>query len=110
MNEQDIKRQFGFKLKNLRKKLGYTQDSFCSLINLDITNLSRLENGKSLPSFITFCNILEVLKIEPNYFLNFVPFDKNVQNYNDIEILENLNTLKDDVKININNLIKSLAK
>ena len=110
MNEEDAKRLLGIKLRNLREKLGYSQDRFSSLINLDATNLSRIETGKSFPSFITFCNIIEVLKIEPNNLLNFISFNENVQNYKDIEIIENLSRVPEDVKINIYHLIKSLAK
>lgn len=78
MNEEDAKRLLGIKLRNLREKLGYSQDRFSSLINLDATNLSRIETGKSFPSFITFCNIIEVLKIEPNNLLNFISFNENL--------------------------------
>ncbi len=110
MDKQDRKKLFGLILKNSREKLGFTQDKFSSLIELDTTNLSRIENGKSSPSFDTLCNMIEVLNIDPNYLLYFLKFAEKRHSYEDIETFENLERIKTDVKKGITDLIKLLAK
>lgn len=45
---------FGKKLKELREKRGMTQEELSNLLDIEWQHISRLENGKNLPS----CNIL----------------------------------------------------
>jgi transcriptional regulator with XRE-family HTH domain len=45
---------FGKRIKELREKRGMTQEELSNLLDIDWQHISRLENGKNLPS----CNIL----------------------------------------------------
>ncbi len=105
MDENSKKTILGNLIKKERKKLKLSQDKFSELIGIDPTNLSKIERGISFPSFATFCSLIEVLKIEPNYFLGFINFEKVEKNPKDLELLENLKTLPDDAKDKINELI-----
>lgn len=52
----------GKRIKNRRKKLGYTQAKLAELANLSDTNISHIERGTtklSLPSLIAIANALE---------------------------------------------------
>ncbi len=108
MNDETKKKILGKIIQNERKKQGITQDKLASLIDLDPTNLSRIERGKSFPSFETFCNIIETLKVEPNIFLSYISYSKNKVNLIDMELFQNLALLSDNTKIKINELIKTL--
>ena len=108
MNDEAKKKILGKIIQNERKKQGITQDKLASLIDLDPTNLSRIERGKSFPSFETFCNIIEALKVEPNIFLSYISYSKNKVNLVDVELFQNLALLSDNTKIKINELIKTL--
>lgn len=108
MDEKTKKEILGLLIKNERKKQGLTQDKLSSLINIDAKNLSNIERGNNFPAFNTFCKIVEVLEIEPNYLLNFIEFKKLKQNPIDLELFENFKSLSDKTKIKINELITTL--
>ena len=105
MDDETKRIILGSLLKQEREKRNLTQDKLSTLIGIGQKNYSRIENGKNFPSFATFCSLIEVLKIEPNYFLGFINFEKVEKNPKDLELLENLKTLPDDAKDKINELI-----
>lgn len=76
MNDTDGKLVIGKKIKQIRSSLGLTQESFCEAIELEITNLSRIENGKSYPSVQTLRKIITVFNIEPNELFDQSFYDK----------------------------------
>ncbi len=100
----------GRKIRIEREKLGLTQEKFGALINLDPTNLSRLEKGKSFPDFTTFCSIIEACKIEPNYLLDFIQFTNKEVTKEDIEISDCLKIIPQNTKKALNQLIITLAE
>ena len=56
--------------------MNLTQESFCEAIDLEVTNLSRIENGKSFPSMPTLRKIITVFNIEPNELFDQSFYDK----------------------------------
>jgi len=110
MDDNTKKKLLGSIIKKERESKNITQDRLSSLIEIDPRNLSKIERGINFPSFKSFCKIVEVLKIEPNYFLNFIQFDKIKENPIDKELIASLKTLPDEIKIKINELIASLKK
>lgn len=104
MDEKTKKEVLGSLIKRVREKHGLTQDKLSSFIEIDARNLGRIERGLSFPSISTFCKIVEVLKIEPNYFFDFIPFDKAEQNPLDLELFAIIKALPDDVKEKIKEL------
>jgi len=108
MDDNTKKETLGGLIKKEREKQHFTQEKLSSLINIDPRNLSKIEKGKSFPSFSTFCKIVEVLKIEPNYFFKFIQFNKIKDNEIDIELYENIRVLPDEIKVKIFELIKMI--
>ena len=84
----DVKKIIGLKIKSYRKSKKLSQDSFCSIINLEQKNLSRIENGLAFPDTSTVCSLLENTGLEPDYLFGFL--NKKDKNYSsiDFEILE----------------------
>ena len=75
----DIKKHqtaFGQKLKSIRASLDLTQEEFCDKLNIEVSNLSKWENGRGYPSIPTFLKISEILKIEPTELLDVKYYDK----------------------------------
>lgn len=66
MDDNKYKLILGQKIKHIRNSMNLTQETFSELINLEIPNLSKIENGKSYPSMPTLRNIINACKIEPN--------------------------------------------
>lgn len=77
MNLEDKKTLFGLKIKKYRKDKGYTQERLAEVLLMDISGLSKIENGKCFPSLETICKIMSVLEIEPNVMFDFLKFEKN---------------------------------
>ena len=108
MNEKAKKIIIGNLIKKQREKKGLTQEKMSALVGIDPTNLSKIERGISFPSFKNFCSIIEILKIEPNYFLNFVNFEKIDNNIQNKELSECIKTLSDESQNKLIDFILSL--
>lgn len=98
MDENNIKLVVGALIKKARIKQGLNQEKISALVDIDPTNYSKIERGISFPKFGTFCKIVEALKIEPNYFFDFISFEKSEQNPLDLELFSIIKALPDDVK------------
>lgn len=72
------KKLLGKRIKELRKRKGYSQEKLSELINVDPTTISNIENGKNYPTLINLENLTNVLNIS---FLDVFDFEhKNVNN------------------------------
>lgn len=105
MDIEQIKKEFGLKIRSFRLNNGYTQEKFCELINLEQPNLSNIENGKNFPDITTLCTLIEKTGIEPNYLFEFINGDTKLSNI-DYEIMNMLLNLSLDEKIKIKNIIE----
>ena len=65
-----IDNTFGQRLKDIRKSLKLTQADFADKINISVTNLSDIENGKTRPCHDFFYRILKEFKVNLNYCLS----------------------------------------
>lgn len=65
------KELLGARIKELRKKIGFTQEKLSENIGIDPKHLSRIEVGKSYPSLETLDKISKVLKMELKDFFEF---------------------------------------
>lgn len=65
-----IKKTFGKRLAELRKKRGFSQELFSELIGISQRNLSKHETGKSFPRRC-FAEILKVLNIPAKDFFDW---------------------------------------
>lgn len=82
----------GLKIRNIRKQKGFTQEKLCEILDIDVSGLSKIENGKCFPSVETICKIIKKLDISPNELFG-------------------LNSLKDDIEYDlITEKIKKLSK
>ena len=53
--------KFGKKLKELRKLKGFTQETLAEKADIDEKHLSRIENGKYFPTYLTLLKLLKAL-------------------------------------------------
>ena len=72
MNLEDKKSLLGLKIKSFRKLKGYTQEKLSEVLAMDISALSKIENGKCFPSVETICKFMETLEINPNEMFDFL--------------------------------------
>lgn len=58
------------KIKTIRKDLGFTMKEFARFIGVATNTVSRIENGRNVPSMKTLVNISENANIPLGYLLN----------------------------------------
>lgn len=81
------KELLGARIKELRKAKRLSQDQLSEKINIDPKHLSRIEVGKSYPSFNTLAKIAKALGIELKDFFEFMHGVKGK------ELIENISKL-----------------
>ena len=89
---EDIKKLFGQRVKEYRKKKNYTQAKLAELTNVDDKHISCIEGGKNFPSADLIKRLSDALGTEPKNLFEFY----HLQNISDlkkdiIKTLENLN-------------------
>jgi len=91
---------FGKRLKELRKSMGYTQQSLAEKAGIDEKHLCRIENGKYFPTYSTLRKLLNAmnltieetgLELEQAKINNNPLFSKAVQILNSAENDDELN-------------------
>ncbi len=83
----EIVNQIGRKIKQYRKKTGFTQAELAEKINVDPKYISRLETGTSTPSIAIIARLGEVLNVE--IFNFFIVESKEKKNH----IIELINSM-----------------
>jgi len=68
---KNLKEAFGLRLKELRKRKNYTQETLAEMIDLSPRQLIRIENGENFPSIETLGKLSLVLNISLNNLFNF---------------------------------------
>jgi len=98
MKFEDEKRLMGLKIRNIRKEKGFTQEKLCEVLDIDISGLSKIENGKCFPSVETIYKIIKKLDISPNILFGKNSSDESPKDDLIIERIRNL-TLKEKEKV-----------
>ena len=101
MDLNDKKILLGLKIKSFRKEKGYTQEKLSEVLSMDISALSKIENGKCFPSLETVCKFMEMLDISPNDIFDFLSKKVKSRNINDDITIEKVKQLspKDKQKV-----------
>ncbi len=66
---------FGKRLKELREKRGFTQEELSNMLNIEWQHISRLENGKNLPSCNILLSIAEIFDIDIRTLIDYTHLD-----------------------------------
>ncbi|WP_313098245.1 helix-turn-helix transcriptional regulator [Epilithonimonas sp.] len=73
MDKQEILISVGNKIKEIRQEKGLSQLDLVGKMdgNIDVTNISRIEKGRTNPTVYTLFRIALALEIHPKEFLDF---------------------------------------
>ena len=77
---QDIKKQLGQRIKNIRKQKGMTQEKLAEIVGIAPPNISYIETGRYCPAIDTMQKIASALEVEPYELYRF-----NLKNRNEIK-------------------------
>lgn len=78
-----LQQKLGARIKELRKKRGYTQEHFAEKLNIGVRSLRKIESGNGMPSSSTLENLTCVLNVTASELFNF----EHLQNQADLKDL-----------------------
>ncbi len=78
---------FGANLKQVRTEKGFSQDAFATQIGVHVTNLSKYERNKSVPSLEIADKIANVLEISLDELVHGQPHEQAQSRIADSELL-----------------------
>ena len=62
-------KEMAIRIKNRRESLGFTQESFCELINLSASSYTKIENAFQRPALDTLIKIAQHLDLSLDYIV-----------------------------------------
>jgi transcriptional regulator with XRE-family HTH domain len=68
--KKEILIQFGKRLRNLRTERNYTQQQLADELNIEVSQVSRIERGIINTSVTTVYSISKILQINPGELFN----------------------------------------
>lgn len=71
MNESDIKKLFGKKIKEIRTQKGLTQEELAEMVDVGERNLSKIECGNVFVKAKTIAKLIDALEIDPKELFEF---------------------------------------
>lgn len=103
-----IKKALGLRIRELRRKSGFTQEHFAELIGVAPRHVSRIENGVNSPSVETLGHIAECLNVEVKELFSFryVQTESFIRN----DINDILNSLNFDELLKVNKVLQALFR
>lgn len=66
-----LQKQFGARVKELRKKKGYTQEHLAEILGIGVRSLGKIETGNSFPSTETLENLIRALNVSTVEIFDF---------------------------------------
>ena len=84
----DNKKKLGKRIKELRKRKGYTQEKLAEMINMEQNTISVIESGRNFPTLVTLEKMANILGVELSDFFNYDAFDDiaEIKRYTDNQI------------------------
>jgi transcriptional regulator with XRE-family HTH domain len=71
LRDKKILRAFGTYVRELREKAGLTQKQLANNMDVEISQISRIETGKINPSLCTIVKLANTLEIKPSKLMDF---------------------------------------
>jgi len=71
------KENLASKIKNLRKRKGYSQEQLAEDSNLSLRTIQRIENGETIPHGDSLRKLTQALGINPDDILEWAPTEDN---------------------------------
>ncbi len=87
----NLKASIGLRIKELRQKIGYTQEELSCLVGVDSKSISRIETGVFLPSLELISRMASVFNVKLNEMFIIEHHQPEIDLQKEsIEILKNL--------------------
>ncbi len=83
----EIARKLGLRIKELREKHGLTQLKLAEILDMEASNLSKIERGIQIPKEESLDNISKALNVEVKELFDYT------ENINKQDLISKINTL-----------------
>ena len=83
----EIARKLGLRIKELREKQGLTQLKLAEILDMEASNLSKIERGIQIPKEESLDNISKALNVEVKELFDYT------ENVNKQDLISKINTL-----------------
>jgi len=98
------------RIKSRRESLGFTQESFCEIIELSASSYTKIENAFQKPALDTLIKIAEHLELSLDYIV-FGTEERKPKTVADTDVLSSLLEYADDEKLlHASELLAKIAK
>lgn len=78
MNEQQLKKLFGQRVREIRKSQNLTQEELAELIWMDPQHLCKMENGNHFPTLKNIIKLADVLNIDVKDLFSYDNSEENI--------------------------------
>ncbi len=68
---EDLKKNFGKRVKEIRKRRGLTLEKLAEMISMDSANLCKMENGNHFPQPKNLAKLAKTLDVEVKEFFDY---------------------------------------
>jgi len=92
MQDQEIRRAFGLRLKELRKQKGWTQKELANMIDIRFAQLNKYECGMHIPPIEKLIQLSTVLGVTLDYLV--MGNQDNIQPLHNLRLMERLRELE----------------
>ena len=105
-----IKTKFGKRIKELRKRRGYSQEQLAEMLGIAQNTLSKIELGENFLTADTLEKLINALEVSPTELFDFEHHKEQVNLLEDIE--NYVNAIKNDKEklIVLHKITQALAK
>lgn len=109
MQDQDLRKTFGKRLKELRKQKGWTQKELANRLDIRYSHLNKYENGMHAPPLEKLIQLAELFDISLDHLVMGLPLeDAPIRNESLHKRFKTLETFEDEDKQTVIKVIDAI--
>jgi transcriptional regulator with XRE-family HTH domain len=109
MQDQDLRKAFGTRLKALRKQKGWTQKELANQLDIRYSHLNKYENGMHAPPLEKLTQLADIFDVSLDYLVMGLPMEESpIRNEVLYKRFKTLETFDDDDKTTVIKIIDAI--
>jgi len=109
MQDQDLRKAFGKRLKDLRKEKGWTQKELANRLEIRYSHLNKYENGMHAPPLEKLIQLAELFDVSLDFLVMGLPMeDSPIRNESLHKRFKTLETFDDEDKQTVIKVIDAI--
>jgi transcriptional regulator with XRE-family HTH domain len=109
MQDQDLRKAFGTRLKALRKQKGWTQKELANQLDIRYSHLNKYENGMHAPPLEKLTQLADIFDVSLDYLVMGLPMEESpIRNEVLYKRFKTLETFDDEDKTTVIKIIDAI--